>query len=170
MKRTVPSAKRFSMNFCFCMNSLKQIRQQFLASAGRILTLFCLAMVASGCATSQTVFHGLMYCNIGAEAVTIEAIQYGRINPVGRPLTLSKGNPLCLSGVNTAGEMEIPESALIRWESKGKKISVDVPIRSRLTELPFFHSIIVKFDAENVYVVQRIRYQVGNSREVQIFP
>jgi hypothetical protein len=154
----------------FDVNAASISRASWLHRGALLLLAACLALLQA-CATSVPVFHGLGYCSVGTTAVTVERIQYGQVHWPARPITMFKGNPLCLSKVETTGDMVIPETMQVTWTTpdQGRHV-VDVPVRSRLTNLGAFHSIVVKFDGNHIYVIQRLRFRVGDERDVQIYP
>lgn len=156
------------------MKNLKNIYGITSTFNNRVLLttmLFCILFVLQACATTRPVFHGLGFCNIGATPITVEQIKYGAVNWPMRPLTLGTSDPGCTSTGDISTDMVIPEMMRIRWQTPGAQLhSIEVPVQSRLKSLANFHSIIVKFDTNQAYVVQRLRFRVGDERDIQIYP
>jgi hypothetical protein len=138
---------------------------------GMLVLAGCLALLQA-CATSVPVFHGLGYCNVGVMPILAKRIQYGNVQwPMEEEGLLKEGDKACLYGSSITSDMYIPEMMQVTWTTTDQvRHVVDVPVRSRLTNLGAFHSIVVKFDGNQIYVIQRLRFRVGDERDIQIYP
>ena len=145
--------------------------QSFASRALWLLLLAATIFLLQACATSLPVYHGLKYCNVGDTAITVERIQYGRIGLPAYPIAIHKGDASCLSGSSTTSDMTIPEIMQVTWKTADMKSHiVNVPVRSRIKSIANFHSVIVKFNADKIYVIERLRFGVGNEHDIQIYP
>ncbi len=78
---------------------------------------------------------------------------------------------MCNSTGPINAEMLIPEIMEIYWRTEDQTSnSIVVPVKNRLTQTSLFFTIVVKFDSEKVYVMQRVMHRVGDVRETQIYP
>jgi len=137
-------------SFAFAKNlNLKRLLQ---------IAVVVLATSLQGCAAGLggAYEHGIGYCNMGNKTLVYRHLEYGKLiwlkedtNPhIG-------GDKNCLGGSVFVGEMPIPVTMTVEWQtSDGPRHKVVVPVRSLVTNKHPARRFQVRFNDEHVQVVQ----------------